>query len=51
VSQLTEFDFGILRQQDVLALDVAVDNVVGVKVGQTLSRRRRRKKTQDISDC
>lgn len=32
----TEFDFGVLRQQNVLAFYVAVDDVVGVQVGQTL---------------
>ena len=35
-SQLTEFDLGVLGQQDVLALDVPVDDVVGVQVGQAL---------------
>lgn len=32
----TEFDFSVLRQQNVLAFDVAVDDMVGVQVGQTL---------------
>lgn len=32
----TKFDFGVLRQQNVLAFYVAVDDVVGVQVGQTL---------------
>lgn len=32
----TKFDFSVLRQQNVLAFDVTVDDVVGVQVGQTL---------------
>lgn len=36
VAPPTEFDFGVLRQQNVLAFYVAVDDVVGVQVGQTL---------------
>lgn len=36
VAPPTEFDFCVLRQQNILAFDVAVDDVVGVQVGQTL---------------
>lgn len=32
----TQLDVGVLRQQHVLPLDVAVDDAVGVQVGQTL---------------
>lgn len=41
VAPPTEFDFGVLRQQNVLAFDVAVDDVVGMQVGQTLVERER----------
>lgn len=36
----TEFDFSVLREQNVLAFDVTVDDVVGMKVGQTLIGRK-----------
>lgn len=36
---LTQFDFGVLRQQDVLAFNVPVDDFVLVKMSQTLQRR------------
>ena len=35
----TQLDFGVLRQQNVLALDVSMDDVVGVEVGETLRER------------
>lgn len=36
VAPPTKFDFSVLREQNVLAFDVAVDDVVGMQVGQTL---------------
>lgn len=36
VAPPTKFDFSVLRQQNVLAFDVTVDDVMGVQVGQTL---------------
>ena len=34
---LTQFDLCVLRQQDVLTLDVSVDDLVLVEMGQTLA--------------
>lgn len=41
VAPPTELDFSVFRQQNVLAFDVTVDDVVGVQVGQTLMQRGR----------
>lgn len=32
----TQFDFGVLREQNILSLDVSVDHMMGVKMGKTL---------------
>lgn len=37
-SEHTQLDLGVLSQQDVLAFDVTVDDVVGMQVGQTLNQ-------------
>lgn len=42
---LTQFDFGVLRQQDVLTFNVPVDDFVLVKMSQTLQQRDREKLT------
>ena len=33
---LTQFDLSVLREQDILSLDVSVDDLMGVEVGQPL---------------
>ena len=40
---LTQLDLSVLGQQDVLALDVPVDDLVLVQVGQTLLNRGEKK--------
>lgn len=32
----TQFDFGILREQNILSLNVSVNHMMGVKMGKTL---------------
>lgn len=32
----TQFDFGVLGEQNILSLNVSVDHMVGVKMGKTL---------------
>lgn len=45
---LTKLDLGVLCEQDVLSLDVTVDDVVGVQVGQSLKKKRRRGRCVEV---
>lgn len=42
----TQFDFGILREQNILSLNVSVNHMMGVKMGKTLQNTRTHRGTQ-----